>query len=563
MIKTGRLAPETEFPQRVGTGRPAILASLTTSLPERGARHNPLRSQLLLSGKGFVHTEFVAWRAASGISSRRKPKWAGAHDNVHAPQIRPRKNTEKNDMRHPLWFGCLFLVAGMGAANAAVTLSGTVSDTSGKALDSIRVSLQAPGSTSFARDTTGTDGVFSISSDSTTGTYVLKSTSLGSSSYTTKYDTIVLSGKDTAGLVLKMVAVAAAVKSSVSGKVDSAGSDKALSGAVVTLRSSSGSTSTKDTTAADGTYSFASVTTGIYTISVAATGYTTKSLTDTVTETPDTVNVSLVATVTSTVSGKVDSAGSGKALSGAIVTLRSSSGSTSIKDTTAADGTYSFASVTTGIYTISVAATGYTTKSLTDTVTATPDTVNVSLVVPVAAMTITISGTVSDSSGKKMDSVYVAFRSVGTSASTLLRDTTGTDGTFSMSSTYLSGTYVLRLVNLKGSKDTLSDTITLDSTNLSATIVWGKSIIVGVKKIQTNIKTNPDVYFANGILKLSNVNSAGSVRLYNAKGELMAVQSFQASPNVNLPIGRILPMGNYILRIDQKGTSMQRWIVVQ
>jgi hypothetical protein len=141
--------------------------------------------------------------------------------------------------------------------------------------------------------------------------------------------------------------------------------------------------------------------------------------------------VSLAATVISTVSGKVDSAGTATAISGAIVTLRGTgAGGAMLRDTTGADGTYSFANVTAGAYTIGVSATGYTTKNVNDTVTAAPNTVNVSLVATIPPKTITISGTVSDTTGKKLDSVLVALRSVGTTgapASTLLRDTTGID----------------------------------------------------------------------------------------------------------------------------------------
>jgi hypothetical protein len=571
-------------------------------------------------------------------------------------------------MKRSLILGCFLIIAGMMTANASSVISGTVYDSTGTtALDSIRVALERAGSQSFIRDTTGTDGIFSITTDST-GTFVLKFSSLGTTTYTTRYDTIVLTADhDTTGIVITMkkgstttntyitvkgtvedsanagtgiaakiimksssmggmgtstsdtiettdgsftidsavvgytltvsstgytskthtiveadtsslvISLAATVTSSISGTIDSAGSATLISGAIVTLRSSGTATSTseKDTTGADGTYSFASVSTGIYTISVSATGYTTKSVTDTVTATAGTVNISLVATVTSSISGTIDSAGSGTVISGAIVTLRSSGtgAGTSVKDTTGTDGTYSFASVSTGIYTISVSATGYTTKSVTDTVTATAGTVNISLTATVAAKTITISGTVSDSSGNKLDSVYVAFRSIGTtdttggaiatSGTTLLKDTTGTDGAFSFSSTYLSGKYVLRLINLKAATDTLWDTITLDSSNLGVTIVWGKSITTGVAKIRTGVKTSQDVSFANGILKLSNMNSAGSVRLFNAKGELMVMQSFQPGANVNMQIGRKLSMGNYILRITQKNAVIQKRIVVQ
>ncbi|MEN9307855.1 MAG: hypothetical protein RL173_1787 [Fibrobacterota bacterium] len=550
--------------------------------------------------------------------------------------------------------GCILAFTGMGAANAAVTISGTVKDTSGNLLDSIRISLQVPGAATLARDTTGVNGAFSISSDSTTGKLVLRSTSMGSTSYTTKYDTIVLSGKDTAGLDIRMVPVPAPVKSSVVGKVDSAASTTPVSGAIVTLRSSGaggGATTLRDTTGADGTYSFADVTTGIYTVGVSATGYTTKSVTDTVTAAPDTVNVSLVATIVSSVSGKVDSAASAKLVSGAIVTLRSSGaggggasrldttgtdgtysfanvaagvytisvsatgyttksvtdtvtaepdtvnfslvativssvsgkvdsaasaklvggavvtlrssgmgGGASRLDTTGTDGTYSFANVAAGVYTISVSATGYTTKSVTDTVTAEPDTVNFSLVATVPAKTILITGTVSDTAGNKLDSVYVSFRSTGAGAATLLRDTTGADGAFSLTSTYLSGTYVLRLIKLKGTTDTLLDTISLDSANLSVAIVWKKSTTAGIGANPSKI--NQHATFANGILQLGSMSSEGSVRLLNAKGEQLIARSFQAGSNVSLDIDRKLSPGNYILRITSKNTAIQKRIAI-
>jgi hypothetical protein len=235
-------------------------------------------------------------------------------------------------------------------------------------------------------------------------------------------------------------------------------------------------------------------------------------------------------------------------------------GGASRLDTTGTDGTYSFANVAAGVYTISVSATGYTTKSVTDTVTAEPDTVNFSLVATVPAKTILITGTVSDTAGNKLDSVYVSFRSTGAGAATLLRDTTGADGAFSLTSTYLSGTYVLRLIKLKGTTDTLLDTISLDSANLSVAIVWKKSTTAGIGANPSKI--NQHATFANGILQLGSMSSEGSVRLLNAKGEQLIARSFQAGSNVSLDIGRKLSPGNYILRITSKNTAIQKRIAI-
>ncbi|MBK9577982.1 MAG: carboxypeptidase regulatory-like domain-containing protein [Fibrobacteres bacterium] len=724
-------------------------------------------------------------------------------------------------MKKSLLLSCLLVAAGM--ANAAVTISGTVRDTSGKALDSVRLSLQVPGGATLARDTTGADGVFSISSDSTKGKLVLRATSMGSTSYTTKSDTIELFGSDTSGIVIKMVPVPAPVKSTVSGKIDSAGSATALNGAIVTLRGTGGGATTlRDTTGADGLYSFAGVTTGAYTLSVSATGYTAKSVTDTVKADPKTINVSLVAIVTSTVSGKIDSAGSATVLNGAIVTLRGTgggattlrdttgadglysfagvttgaytlsvsatgytaknvtdtvkadpktinvsleaivtstvsgkidsagsatalngavvtlrgtgagaatlrdttgadglysfagvttgaytlsvsatgyaaksvtdtvkadpktinvsleaivtstvsgkidsagsatalngavvtlrgtgagaatlrdttgadglysfanvaagaytlsvsatgytaksvtdtvkadpktinvslvaivtstvsgkidsagsatalngavvtlrgtgAGAATLRDTTGADGLYSFAGVTTGAYTLSVSATGYTTKNVTDTVKADPKTINVSLVAVIPAKTILISGTISDSTGAKMDSVYVSLRSTGAGASTLARDTTGADGAFSISTTSISGKFVLRLIDLKSTKDTLIDTITLDSADLSHPIVWKKTVKAGVGNL---VKANRAIEYAHGVLKLGAMSTAGSVRVFNAKGELMEVRSFASGAQVTVRLGETLAKGNYILSIVQSDATLQKQIVIQ
>jgi hypothetical protein len=353
------------------------------------------------------------------------------------------------------------------------------------------------------------------------------------------------------------------VTSTVSGKVDSAGSATALNGAIITLRGTgAGANTLRDTTGADGLYSFANVAAGAYTLSVSATGYTAKSVMDTVKADPKTINVSLVAIVTSTVSGKIDSAGSATTLNGAVVTLRGTGGgAATLRDTTGADGLYSFAGVTTGAYTLSVSATGYTTKSVTDTVKADPKTINVSLVAVIPAKTIVISGTISDSTGAKMDSVYVSLRSTGAGASTLARDTTGADGAFSISTTSISGKFVLRLIDLKSVKDTLIDTITLDSADLSHPIVWKKTVKAGVGRF--GLKDSRAIGYANGILNLGHLTSAGSVGVFNAKGELLEAQSFQPGAQVTLRIGGNLAKGTYLVRVTRSNQVIQKQILIQ
>jgi hypothetical protein len=359
---------------------------------------------------------------------------------------------------------------------------------------------------------------------------------------------------------MAVAGVGAANAAAVSGTVDSAGSAKLVSGAIVTLRSTGGGggTTLRDTTGADGAYSFANVTAGIYTLSVSATGYTTRSVTDTVTAEPSTVNVSLVATIVSTVSGTVDSAGSAKLLSGAIVTLTRSGGGgggTTLRDTTGADGTYSFANVTAGVYTVNVAATGYTTRSVTDTVTAEPSTVDVSLVAVVVS---TVSGKI-DSAGSATllsGAIVTLRRSGGGGGAATLRDTTGADGTYSFANV-TAGVYTLSVSAAGYTTRTITDTVTAEPSTVNVSLV-----AAGQTRILDLSGTVSNATFANGTLKLTNMASAGSVQLLNAKGERIVARSFQPGAEVNLQIGKELSKGHYILRIVQNDLVLQKWMVV-
>jgi hypothetical protein len=259
------------------------------------------------------------------------------------------------------------------------------------------------------------------------------------------------------------------VIATVSGKVDSAGSATPVAGAVVSLRSSTGTT-VRDTAKADGSYSFTGVVSGVYTLTVTATGYTTRTLTDTVVTVSNTVNVSLAAVVVATVSGKIDSAATSTAVAGAIVTLRlNGAGATTLRDTVKADGLYSFTGVAAGVYTLTVTATGYTTKTITDTVSTATNTVNVSLV------------------------------------------KTGTNAVARKPGALL-----------------------------------GQGIV-----------------YADGVLRLQDPTSAGLVRVVNARGEIVYSRTFAAGTTANLEIGRNLSKGSYFLGITQGTVSIQDRIVVR
>jgi hypothetical protein len=114
---------------------------------------------------------------------------------------------------------------------------------------------------------------------------------------------------------------------------------------------------------------------------------------------------------------------------------------------------------------------------------------------------------------------------------------------------------------MRAPADTLIDTISLDSANFSVDLVWKKTKATGVRKAPTN--TNPEVSFVNGMLTFSNMNSAGSVRLFNAQGALMMIQSFQPGARISMRVEKKLSKGNYTLSITQKNAVIQKQIVVQ
>jgi len=295
---------------------------------------------------------------------------------------------------------------------------------------------------------------------------------------------------------------------------------------------------------------------------VSATGYTSKSVTDTVKADPKELNVSLAAVVVSTVGGKVDSAGSAKMIAGAVVTLRGTGGgAATLRDTTGDDGSYSFTGVTAGTYTLSVSATGYTSKSVTDTVKADPKELNVSLVATVPAKTIRISGTVSDSTGKKMDSVYVALRSTGAGSATVARDTTGADGTFDFTSTSIYGKFVLRLIDLRSPSDTLLDTISLDSVDFAKDIVWKKKPHAAVGSLHGSGERA--IAYRRGVLVLSGMVLPGVAKVFDARGELVYERGFRGGDRVDLRLETALARGGYFVRVSQGSAMVPGKIVVR
>lgn len=137
-----------------------------------------------------------------------------------------------------------------------------------------------------------------------------------------------------------------------------------IAGATVQLNT--GATAISGST---GYYTFNNLPAATYTVTVSATGYTTKVTSGVVVAAGvvKTQNVALVSAAPGSITGIVNSATTALALSGATLTLSPGA----VGPTTAlTNGTYSFTSVPAGTYTLTASKTGYV--SLSQTVTVTP-----------------------------------------------------------------------------------------------------------------------------------------------------------------------------------------------
>lgn len=154
-----------------------------------------------------------------------------------------------------------------------------------------------------------------------------------------------------------------------------------LSGATVTL-------GTKTTTTdGNGNYQFTGIRSGTYTMTAAASGYVKESVARSVAGTDVTITFGLSPVPLTTVKGLIyvgnDTA---KRLSNATVKLGSRTA------TTGADGTYSFANVSPGAYTVTASASGYLTESVVRDVQGTETWASIGLAPAAPAGTAVLTG---------------------------------------------------------------------------------------------------------------------------------------------------------------------------
>jgi protocatechuate 3,4-dioxygenase beta subunit len=264
-----------------------------------------------------------------------------------------------------------------------ITISGEITDSldgshKADAVVTLRSSTGTGGA--IATFTTGNDGKYQFDSVRA-GSYAIRVTLTG---YVTK-NTPVTVVNDPIKADIQIVSI---IKTTISGEITDSldGSHKA--GAVVTLRSGTGNVIATSTTENTGIYQFDSVQTGSYTIRVTLTGYVTKNTPVTVIHDPIKADIQILAIIKTTVSGEITDSLDGSHKAGAVVTLRSSTGTGGAiaSYTTGNDGKYQFDSVQTGSYTIRVTLSGYTTKNVPIDVINVPVIADIKIAPPVSVV---------------------------------------------------------------------------------------------------------------------------------------------------------------------------------
>jgi hypothetical protein len=334
-----------------------------------------------------------------------------------------------------------------------------------------------------------------------------------------------------------------------SGTITDSASNQKIVGAVVRIANRS------DTTDTAGAYYFDTLPMGVRTLSVSATGYTSKTLNVTISDSALTFNIKLVKIHYGTVSGVVYDSASDVPVAGAIVSFQNSA---SIKpDTVGSDGKFEFQKLSFGTYTLKTSAVGYIGKvqSVVIMQDTTPVKVTVKLSKPIL---FTVSGKVTDSlTGAAIRSAVIIVRN----ASNVKVDSAFTDasGQYSIINSVSPG-YQLRISanNYYGKAITLTGT-----TSAAQTINVQLVMIPTATKALVKNPVKETITVSVGRLSISNFAESGTVRLLNLKGELVFVQSFSEGATSCIALGQRLSTGSYILEINRKNAMLKQRVFIR
>ncbi|HVT01831.1 MAG TPA: carboxypeptidase regulatory-like domain-containing protein [Thermoanaerobaculia bacterium] len=294
------------------------------------------------------------------------------------------------------------------------------------------VTIAAAGSST----TTAADGTFTLSG-LTPGTVTLTAHKDGFNDVTLQVNV-----GESVHIVMSRPSVSPA---SLSGTVT--GSGAPVSGVVVTAQ---GQTAT---TGADGKYSFATLISGTTAIRATKTGFATFQQNVTLASGPNTLDITLSAVSSATLSGQVTS--SGTAVSGATV---SAQGKTA---TTGTDGNYSITGLNAGTTSVSVSKSGFSTVTQSVVLTDGANTLNVTLSGSGSGTT-SLSGTITTSTGGALPGATITVQSkTATSAN---------DGSY-MISDLTTGTASVNVSKIGFQGQILTVTLATGANTLNASLV--------------------------------------------------------------------------------------------
>lgn len=444
-----------------------------------------------------------------------------------------------------------------------VTVSGVVSDSaSGDPVAGAVVQLRAGNRTS-GTDTTGADGTYSFP-DIQPGTYTV---SVSAATFSTGNSNVVVEGAAVADVALVKVSMG-----SITGTVTSGTTP--LDGAQVLLLGRRGGDALDSTTSsAEGIYSFDDVASGTgYRITVSNEGYVTATQNlNTKSAGTDTIDISLAMMVTKTVAIVVKSSADSAAIAGATVVTTVDR---SILSETASDaGSVSFADLTTGQYTFSATAAGFTPGSIRYSLNdSSSESVSLYLMADTGASKMLV-GTVSDSMSKELlagVTVSVAY-SVGGGQNggtqiTLVAETDA-EGTYSFSGIPSSVRQVSVDATLENyarvgrtNNITLGTVDSADTTTVTIAMIENSAGVVRAA-IHGGLSSAFSIS-SQGIVRLHGFTRTGQMSVLSIDGRLVYKTSF--SPNsstVALPAALVRSGKVYVISVVEPGCVMHQRVV--
>ncbi len=333
------------------------------------------------------------------------------------------------------------------------SISGTVSTSTGEKYSGATVTLSGASS---ATTTTASDGTYSfpnLADGSYTVTLTVPDTYI--SSETEKH--IILSGADSSGndfTITKTYSISGVLKKSIGG---------VYSGATIVL---SGPTIDTIVAGEDGSYSFTVTQNGDYTITVLLPEDKTETITVKMENNNTTGNDITITVVTYTISGNVTTS-TGSKYQNATLTLFDSSSTALSSDTTDANGSYSFAGIEAGTYTVKLTVpNNYTATTTTKSVTlSNADSTGNDFTI--TEKTYTVSGAVNISPSGASYNNGATLTLYNSSANSIASTTSTSDGSYSFIG-LVAGNYTVKLTNPSGyfSKDTTLS-ITISNANIT------------------------------------------------------------------------------------------------